>query len=153
VEGAAKEMDHFKKPTTLDEALEAKLNPVLEAINEHVGKIYQDFNGSLFKQGQRMDSLESAIQQTEISISKMVQVLWGIVNKSNARMSALERVLINNGLEQSQLEDEILKVEEELDATGEWSKVQLEEINKKIIQKPETTSAQIPQPKGQAPQL
>lgn len=148
-----KEMDHFKKATTLDEALEAKLNPVLEAINEHVGKIYQDFNGSLFKQGQRMDGLEAVIQQAEVSMSKMVQILWGIVNKSNARMSALERVLISNGLEQSQLEEEILKVEEELDATGEWSQVQLEEINKKIIQEAEATNSQIPQPRGQAPQL
>ena len=127
------ELKHFKQPTTLDEALSAKLDPIVEAINEHVEKIYKDFNIALFKQIERIDGLAGTVEQGEISMSRMVQVLWGIVNKSNARNAALERVLLRNGLDQKQLEEEIITVERELLDTGDWSEASLETVGKKLF--------------------
>lgn len=122
---ANKEMDGFKKPRTMDEILEDKLAPVIEAVNQNVEKIYQDFNMALTKQLQNIDHVERGI-------SHMVQVLWGTVNQANARTAALERVLLKNGLSQEDLEAEILLVQKELEATGEWKELGVADIAQKM---------------------
>ena len=109
----AKEVDGFKKPASMDEILDNKLAPVIDAVNIHVEKIYNDFNMALHKQVNNMNRVEH-------DISRMVQVLWGFVNKANARTAALERVLLKNGLDQEAFEAEIEAVEKELTDTGEW---------------------------------
>jgi hypothetical protein len=120
-----KEIKDFKQPATMDEILEAKLAPVIDAINGHVQTIYKDFNMALHKQHNNLIVVEK-------DISKMVQVLWGIVNKTNARAAALERLLIKNGLPEEDLANEILAVEEELEKTGQWENVNMDAVAKEI---------------------
>ena len=106
-----KEMDNYKQPATLDEALEAKMAPVIGAVNQHVEKIYQDFNMALYRQMQGMDKVEK-------DLSHMVQVLWGLVNESNARLAAIETVLVRNGMDPEDLATELANIKEQLKAAG-----------------------------------
>jgi len=133
-----KEMDGFKQPATLDDALEAKMGPVIGAINQHVEKIYQDFNTALYRQMQGMDKVER-------DLSKMVQVLWGIVNESNARLAALENVLIKNGMNKEDLEKEIVDIKDQLKSTGEWQDVALNEVMESVVTGPDATEDPKPQ--------
>ena len=119
-----KEMDTLKEPTTLDAALESKLNPVIGAIIEHVKQIYEGFNMPIFKQMNHTDKVEK-------DISQMVQVLWGIVNESNVRMAALETVLIKNGMNQDELVQEIQTVKEQMKAAG-MEEIPLPGLNKDV---------------------
>jgi len=128
-----KESDNFKQPTTLDEALEAKLDPVINAINAHVEKIYSDFNMALHKQMENAGRVES-------ELSRMVQILWGIVNKANVRLAALESTLIKNGMSQKTLEEEIVKIEEELKKNNEWEELSLDGLIKDSGASPATPS-------------
>jgi adenylosuccinate synthase len=116
-----KERDGFKQPATMDEILENKLAPVIDAVNTHVEKIYHDFNTALHKQVNNMNRVEH-------DISRMVQVLWGFVNKANARTAALERVLLKGGLDQEVYEAEIAEVEKQLMETGEWESLELDSV-------------------------
>jgi len=132
-----KEMDDYKQPATLDEALEAKMAPVIGAINQHVEKIYQDFNMALYRQMQGMDKVEK-------DLSHMVQVLWGITNEANARLAALETVLVKNGMNQDDLVEELRSIKDQLKAEG------MEEIP---LRAPTSTVEEFQVPPGQAPQL
>ncbi len=116
-----KEMDDFKKPPTLDELIDAKLDPVIVAINQHVEKIYHDFNTALFGQQRYMEKVE-------VEITRMVTGLWGIVEKSNARALAVETVLLNNGMDPKQLEDEIVAVTKLLEETKDIKEVPLQDV-------------------------
>jgi small-conductance mechanosensitive channel len=120
-----KEMDGLKRAQTLDEVVKRQLDAVTDLINEHIKNVYEDFNRAMANQLQNVDRVEN-------SVSHMVQVLWGIVNKSNARTAALERVLLKNGLSQDDLEAEILKVEQELQATGQWDSLDMKQVAGKM---------------------
>jgi len=129
------ELKKFKEPLSLDEALIAKLDPIINAINEHVEKIYKDFNEALYKQHEQMNGITQALIDSEKNVTHMVQILWGIVNKANARSSALEKVLIKNGLKQEEFEEEIIAVEKALLETGEWEEATLPKILNKQEEK------------------
>lgn len=116
-----KERDGFKQAATMDEILENKLAPMIDAVNTHVEKIYLNFNTALHKQVNNMNRVEH-------DISRMVQVLWGFVNKANARTAALERVLLAGGLDQDAFEAEIAEVEKQLMETGEWESLELDSV-------------------------
>lgn len=116
-----KEMDTFKKPPTMDELIEAKLAPVIVAINNHVQKIYKDFNTALSGQQQYLEKVE-------VDISRMVTGLWGIVEKANARALALETVLLKNGMNPKELEDEIKVVIDMLKQSKDFKEVPLSEV-------------------------
>lgn len=118
------EISDFKPPASMDEILNAKISPIIDAINNHIEAIYKDFNMAMHKEHMNLIAVEK-------NISQMVEVLWGLVNKSNARMAALERVLINNGLSIDQLAEEIERIEKELEKAG-MKQYDLNDIAKKI---------------------
>ena len=119
------DLKKFKQPATLDEILEGILKPLIDGINDQVEGVYKNFNIAMQAQMNNMSKVEA-------DLSKMVQVLWGIVNSSNARTAALERVLINNGLSQEELAAEIALVDEELKKTGEWEGLKVEDVVDKM---------------------
>lgn len=119
-------MDGTKKPTSLNDALEHRLNPIIDTINEHVQQIYEDFNQALYKQMNNMNVIEQGI-------TKMTQVLWGIVNKANLRNASLEKLLVDKGIFTMEELNTLVEEEERvLEETGEWSNVGLNDIKEKI---------------------
>jgi hypothetical protein len=119
------EMESHKPPASMDEILQARLDPVIDEINKHVENIYKEFNIALHKQHMNLVGVEK-------EITNMTQVLWGIVNKTNVRAAALERLLIKNGLSEEAFADEIIAAEEELMKTGEWKSLDLANVAKEI---------------------
>lgn len=119
------ELEDFKPHPTMDEILEAKLHPLIESINSHVENIYKDFNTALHKQHMNLVT-------TEKDLSQMNTVLWGIVNKSNVRLAALEKILIKNGLDKGEFAKEIEELEGELEKGGAWKNLNLNDVAKNI---------------------
>jgi len=119
-----KERDAIKTPGTLDQALDSKINPIIDLINSHNEKVYKDFNSALMKQIEETAKVEK-------DISHMVQVLWGIQNKANARAAALESVLLKNGMDETELATEIASVEALMEEQQQMQKVDLNKVAEK----------------------
>jgi len=113
------DLDITKKQLSIDEMIERRLKEVVTILNNQVQVIYADFNNAMLQQDKKLKTLE-------IELSNMVTTLWGIVNSGNARMAALESVLIKNGLNPSDLENELTTIIEKMKETGNWVEQSLE---------------------------
>ena len=72
--------------------------------------------------------INKAFQTQEEEITKQVMVLWGLVNNTMARNVALERVLIKNGMNAEELNQEIKTVVEELQEQEGFVKENIDKI-------------------------
>lgn len=118
-----------KQPPTVDEVIERKFNSILDVIDNHTEKIYNDFN-------QAMQNGMNQIIKTENDLTKMVNLLWGLLNKSNVRMAGLESVLVKNGLSLQEVEKEVLTIENKMKETGQWVDIPIEDAVKGSIPTP-----------------
>jgi len=116
-------LDAKKTAPTLDDTLDRKMQTILDLINEHMSKVYQDFNTAMMTQNQKVNKIE-------LDLSKGIQVLWGIVNQANARAAALESLLIKNGLSPQELTDELEAIITQMKDSGAWVEIPMEEAMK-----------------------
>ena len=88
---------------TIDGIVNDRFDKLTEIVKDALEHTYKTFNNAMAKK-------DYDIKLMEEKLTKMVQVLWGIVNQQTTREAALETVLIRNGMDQDELMREIERV-------------------------------------------
>lgn len=121
----AKELDTHRRQDSLDEIIENKFDKIVDIVNKRLEEVYQNLNLAMSGKDKEIDR---ELKKQELTLTNMVQVLYGIVNDDKVRLAALENVLEKYDIPPEEVQAEYEESIEKLKEEGGFHQVSLDEI-------------------------
>lgn len=115
-------LDEKKKPGSVDEVLDQRVNILINIMNSKLEDIYKDFNLAMSQK-----NLED--QRLENRLTNMVNVMWGLINEQRIRLLTLEDFILKNnvGSADALSQDYLENIAKFKEASG-WEEIPLADL-------------------------
>jgi hypothetical protein len=114
-------LDQKKKPGSLDDVIDLKFNQLASLVDSRLQDVYKDFNLAMGQKNQEDKRLE-------ITLTNMVNLMWGLLNEQKIRLITLENYLVDsNAVDPEKFQEDYLENISKFKETSGWEEIPLQD--------------------------